>query len=432
MCLMRARLRLDHLLRATIFTAIIIATPIPPTRAEFSTDPQRGVLTLAPVINPIKPAVVYIIAQTGPNSGVSGSGVIVDSKEGYILTNHHVIADAVIIRVRLIDGRVFEAQKIGSDAATDIGLIKISATDLVAMPPDLSSELSVGDYVMAIGYPLGLDQTVTHGMVSGLGRVIGQDEFEDFIQTDAAINHGNSGGALVDSRGRLIGINTLIVSPTNANIGLGFAVPIKIALSVFEQLKTYGEVRRARLGVDFRDLTPELADAIGIRPTGGVLITRVPLGSIGQVVGIKTGDVAVQVNETPTRHAKDFKNIIGLSPIDTDLAILVIRDGQEVIIKARLTTPEIGAAPLRFLGATFSALPEDSSGARNVQGVLVTLVEPGSLAAKNDLRRNDIVVRVNRNETPSPDALKNEFVSVGNIMAMTIMRGRSKLIVVFP
>jgi serine protease DegQ len=421
-----------HLLRAIIFTAIIIAFPFPSARAEFSLDPQRGVLTLAPVIDPIKPSVVYIIALTGPNSGVSGSGVIVDSKEGYILTNHHVIADAVKVRVRLVDGRIFEAKKIGSDAATDIGLIKISTTDLVALPIDLSNELSVGDYVMALGYPLGLEQTVTHGMVSGLGRAVGQDEFEDFIQTDAAINHGNSGGALVDSRGRLVGINTLILSPTNANIGLGFAVPIKIALSIFEQLKTYGEVRRGRLGVDFRDLTPELADAIGIRPTGGVLVTRVPLGSIGQVVGIKTGDVAVKVNDTPMRHAKDFKNIIGLSPIDTDLKILVIRDGQEVTINVRLTKPELGAAPVRFLGATFGALPEDVSGARNVQGVLVTVVEPGSLAAKNDLRRGDIVVRVNRNETPSPDALKTEFASVDNIMAMTIVRGRSRLIIVFP
>jgi S1-C subfamily serine protease len=441
MCLKRTDLRPTHLLRAAIFTAIVAAVAVPSARAQINIDPQRGVMTLAPVIAPIMPAVVQILIEQRAQDGKlvsssSGSGVIIDSKEGFIISNHHVVGNATSIRVKLIDERIYDAKRIGSDAATDIGLLKISAADLVAIPIDSSSEVRVGDFVMAIGYPRNLGQTVTLGVVSGLGRAIGYDKFEDFIQTDAAINPGNSGGALIDTRGRLIGINTAnVLAPgatVNFSIGLGLSVPIKIAASVVEQLKLYGEVRRGRFGVDFRDLTPELADAIGIRPTGGVLITRVPPGSLGQIAGIKTGDVVLRVNETLMRHAKDFNNIIGLSPVDTDLVILLIRDGQEITIKARLTKPEIAAAPLQFLGATFSALPEDSSVARNIAGVLVIQIEPDSVAAKMGLRQGDIVARVNRKETPSPDVLKKEIAAVvGNVLAMTVVRGISEMFVVF-
>jgi S1-C subfamily serine protease len=258
-----------------------------PAGAQINVDPQRGVMTLAPVIAPTMPAVVQIIVQqqrtqaSGPDPLSSGSGVIVDGKEGYILTNHHVIANSVKIRVKLVDERVFDAQKIGSDEATDIGLIKISATNLIAMPADVSSDVRIGDFVMAIGYPFGLDQTVTLGVVSGLGRGTGKDELEDFIQTDASINPGNSGGALIDTRGRLVGINSMIYTRSGGNVGIGYAVPTKIAFPVIEQLKTYGEVRRGRLGVDFRELTSELATAVGVRMMNGLLITRVPPGSLG-------------------------------------------------------------------------------------------------------------------------------------------------------
>jgi serine protease DegQ len=256
------------------------------------------------------------------------------------------------------------------------------------------------------------------------------EKLEDFIQTDAPINLGNSGGALVDTLGRLVGINTAIYSRSGGNVGIGFAVPTRIAIPIIEQLKIYGEVRRGRLGVETRDLTPEVAGAMGIGETRGALVTQVEEGTPGASAGLKAGDVVVRVNGTSTHNARDLRNTIGLSPVDAELTLVVLRDGKEVTLKARLTPPQVAAGRLHLLGAIFGPLPEDNPLARHVRGVLVTRVEPDSPAARNGLRTGDIVVQLNRKDTPSPDALQKQLASLGKVAALTVVRGNSERIIV--
>ncbi|KAB2864648.1 MAG: trypsin-like serine protease, partial [Bauldia sp.] len=224
----------------------------------------------------------------------AGSGVIVDAQKGYILTNHHVIEGASEIAVTLKDRRRFTAELVGSDKATDIALVRIDASNLTALRLGDSGSLRVGDSVVAIGNPFGLGQTVTSGIVSALGRSgLNVEGYEDFIQTDASINPGNSGGALVTADGRLVGINTAIIAPAGGNVGIGFAVPIDMASAVMKQLIEHGEVRRGRIGVAIQDLTPDLAEALGIRETHGAVVASVESGSPAAEAGIQAGDIIV-------------------------------------------------------------------------------------------------------------------------------------------
>ena len=244
----------------------------------------QTVTSLAPLVEAVAPAVVNIRVtqeRRGPfgrsaEVGGAGSGVIVDAKNGYILTNHHVVGEADEIEVSLIDGRTLEAEIVGSDAATDIAVIKVDAEDLSEMPIGDSNDVRVGDFVIAIGSPYGLTHTVTSGIVSALGRTgISRDGYEDFIQTDASINPGNSGGALVNMDGELIGINSVIISRSGGNVGIGFAVPTEIASSIMGQILDFGEIRRGLLGVNIQTIDPEAAETLGADIEGGAIITRV-------------------------------------------------------------------------------------------------------------------------------------------------------------
>ncbi|HEX5321803.1 MAG TPA: Do family serine endopeptidase [Stellaceae bacterium] len=267
----------------------------------------------------------------------TGSGVIVDAAQGYILTNAHVVENETRIEVTTKDNHRYEAKLIGRDEETDIAVLKIPANHLTAVPLGDSDKLQVGDFVVAIGNPFGLGQTVTSGIVSALGRSgLGIEGYEDFIQTDASINPGNSGGALVNFDGQLIGINTAILAPGGGNIGIGFAVPIDMARKVMDELIHYGVVKRGRIGVTIQDLTPDLAQAMNTQHTVGAVIARVEAGSPADRGGLKSGDLVVAVDGSPVRSGTQLRNLIGLSPIGTDVKLSVYRRGSESTVKVKV------------------------------------------------------------------------------------------------
>jgi Do/DeqQ family serine protease len=281
------------------------------------------------VVKAVTPSVVNIATtgrKTRRSQGV-GSGVIVDARSGYVLTNQHVIAHADTIVVTLKDGRKFDATLVGSDPDTDIALLKIEARNLTAVPVGDPDRLEVGDFVLAIGNPFGLGQTVTYGIVSALGRSgLGIESYENFIQTDASINPGNSGGALVNLRGELVGINTAIFTPGGGNIGIGFAVPIDMAQSVMKQLVANGRVQRGRLGVQVQDLTPELIESLGIAAKQGAVVDFVDVLSPAQKAGILPGDVILSVDGAPVRGAADLRNRVGLTPVGQKIQLTLLRN----------------------------------------------------------------------------------------------------------
>jgi serine protease DegQ len=271
----------------------------------------------------------------------AGSGVIIDATNGLVVTNNHVVRDADEIMVTLKDRRRLQAKLVGTDAGTDVALLRISADNLTALPIGDSNAVRVGDFVAAIGNPFGLGQTVTSGIVSALGRSGLQIEgYEDFIQTDASINPGNSGGALVNFEGQLIGLNTAIIGPSGGNVGIGFAVPSAMVKAVARQLADYGEVRRGRLGIEIQDLTPELADSFDVTVTKaapeGALVTKVMPDSPAARAGLKTGDVVVGLDGAAIHGATDLRNRIGLMTIGTDVALDLLRHGEHVTVNARI------------------------------------------------------------------------------------------------
>jgi Do/DeqQ family serine protease len=266
----------------------------------------------------------------------TGSGVIVDAGQGYVLTNSHVVENASSIEVTTKDNRRLKAKLIGRDPETDIAVLQVPSGGLTAVPMGDSDRLQVGDFVLAVGNPFGLGQTVTSGIVSALGRSPGIEGYEDFIQTDASINPGNSGGPLVDLQGRIVGINTAIVAPSGGNVGIGFAVPINMARQVTDQLTRYGEIKRGRIGVAIQDLTPDIAQALGTKYTQGAVIARVEAGSPAERAGLRTNDLVVAVNGAPMRSGTELRNRVGLSRIGDEVQLTVDRGGSERIMAVRI------------------------------------------------------------------------------------------------
>jgi len=267
----------------------------------------------------------------------AGSGVIVDANAGYVLTNAHVVENATSITVTTKDNRKYPAKLVGRDAETDVAVLKIEPGHLSAVPLGDSDKLQVGDFVVAIGNPFELGQTVTSGIVSALGRSgLGIEGYEDFIQTDASINPGNSGGALVDLRGQLVGINTAIVAPGGGNVGIGFALPINMARRVMDQLIQYGEVKRGRIGVSIQDLTPDLAQAMNTNRTNGAVISQVEPGSAADHAGLKSGDLVVSANGMAVRDGAQLRNTIGLSRIGDLVKLVVDRGGSERAVEVKV------------------------------------------------------------------------------------------------
>ena len=315
-----------------------------------------------------------------------GSGVIVDAKRGLVLTNNHVIANALQITVTLSDGRQLEAELVGTDPQTDVAVVKIPTEDIVDIKTADSDELRVGDFVVAIGEPFGLGQTVTSGIVSALSRSgLGIEEFENFIQTDASINPGNSGGALVNLRGELVGINTAIFSQSGGNIGIGFAIPINLAMQIAEQLLENGKVQRGFLGVSAQDLTPVLAEAFGLEQNKGAVITSVDADSPAGKAGLQPGDILLKINDRDVRNAGDVRNSFGLLTIGEQVVFDILRAGKNKKISTIVTAAkEEVSSPVainkRLEGVTVNDLKEDHQYYGKIEGVHIVDVERGSPA----------------------------------------------------
>jgi len=275
-----------------------------------------------------------------------GSGVIVDAQRGYVITNHHVIEHAQIIAVTLQDGRQLNARLIGSDPESDVAVIQIPAENLTALALADSDDLEVGDFVVAIGNPFGLGQTVTSGIVSALGRSgLGIQRHEDFIQTDASINPGNSGGALVNLRGQLVGINTAILAPSGGNVGIGFAIPSNRVKRVIDQLLRRGRVSRGKLGMTVQDLNPNLARAFGPDRNGGAVITQVASDSQASAAGLKPGDVVAAANGKPVYSANDLRNAVGFLPAGERIGLDILRAGTRLTVSLHLSAADLSPTP---------------------------------------------------------------------------------------
>lgn len=357
-----------------------------------------------------------------------GSGVIIDAAAGHVVTNQHVIGNADEITVRLHDGRSVQAEVIGSDPNADIAVIKIPAQGLTAIDLGNSDRLRVGDFVVAIGNPFGLGQTVTSGIVSALGRSgLGIEDYEDFIQTDASINMGNSGGALVNLRGELIGVNTAIVGPSGGNVGIGFAIPINMVLGLTRQIVEFGEVRRGRLGVVIQDLTRDLAEAFGIDTEHGAVIAQVMPDSAAADAGLKEADVITAVNERPVKGATDLRNIIGLSRSDEEVEIEYFRNRQQMTVRVKLRPAEvaIGLGEKISQHLTGATLTDSEDG--ELAGVRVTEVEVRSPAWKAGLRKNDLIVSINRERVKNIDDARQVVSKHSAGVLLQIKRGDSAL-----
>lgn len=365
-----------------------------------------------------------------------GSGVIVDAKNGYVLTNHHVVKDAEEISITLHKGKDLQAKVIGTDSESDIAVLQIETNGLTEIKFSDSDALRVGDFVVAIGNPFGLRQTVTSGIVSALGRSgLGIESYENFIQTDASINVGNSGGALVNLRGELVGINTAIFAPSGGNVGIGFAIPANMARNLMTQIISHGKVRRGRLGVYIQDLSPELAEAFGVKDKQGAVIAQVISGSAAEKAGIKVEDVIIQVNEKIIKNASDLRNTVGLLQIGEEARLKLIRDGKETIINAIIGAPESAQSTSRqessrLEGAVLGNLDKDDPNYRGVSGVLVLEVSQGSPAWGAGLRKEDVIVSVNRQPVENMSELQAAISASSGALLLNIKRGDGALFVV--
>jgi Do/DeqQ family serine protease len=365
--------------------------------------------------------------QRGPRGGGGvqrglGSGVIV-SADGYILTNNHVVDSADDLKVELPDKRTYVAKVVGTDPASDLAVVKIDAKDLPTLPLGDSDAVKVGDVVLAVGNPMGIGETVTSGIISGKGRTtdVGDGSYQDFLQTDAAINHGNSGGALVDANGHLIGINSQILSPSDGNIGLGFAIPSNMARNVMDQLIKNGKVRRAKLGVTVQGVTADMASALGLASAKGAVISNVEDGSPAAHAGLKQGDVITQFNGKDVVDSNQLRNDISGTTPGSTVSLQFIRDGKTETAKA--TLGELSAARDRSEspssdehgGGKFGMgvqpltpdLADEVGVPRTTQGVLVAQVDPTGVAAESGIQEGDVIQKVDGKPVKTGEELRS-------------------------
>jgi serine protease Do/serine protease DegQ len=409
-----------NLLPALTATLLLATAPLASAQLPAQVG-ETPVPSLAPMVKRVSPAVVNIAIKGTvqeqnpllndpffrrffdvPNTPQrrqfqsAGSGVIVDAKQGYIITNAHVIENATEITVTLLDNRSLTAKVVGKDEGSDVAVLQVQGNNLTAIPIADSDKTEVGDFVVAIGNPFGLGHTVTSGIVSALGRSgINPEGYEDFIQTDASINPGNSGGALVNLNGQLVGINSAILSRTGGNIGIGFAIPANMMKTVMTQLVKHGEVRRGVLGVNIQTLTSDIAESMGAAGnTQGALVSQVVEGSAAEKAGIKAGDIITAVNGKPVKDASGLRNTIGLLSIGERVDVALLRDGKPrrltAVIGERDAAAEAAAAGMHR-GLEGAELVDAQGG-----GVLIRSVAEGSPAAQRGLRANDVIIGVGR------------------------------------
>ncbi len=445
----------------TLLTSLVLIVPSVVLAALPHAVDGELIPSLAPMLEKVTPAVVNIAAsgqvktrqrslfndpffdrffkrrqqqQTRKIQSV-GSGVIVNASKGYIITNNHVIANTREIKVGLRDGRVLEAKLLGTDPATDVAVLQVDASGLTEVKVSDSDQLRVGDFVVAIGNPFGLGQTVTSGIVSALGRSgLGVGNYEDFIQTDASINEGNSGGALVNLRGELVGINSAIFARGGGSLGIGFAIPTNMVGSIMEQLVSNGKILRGQLGVASQDLNPKLAEAFGLDNTDGAVIVEVQDESMAAQAGLQAGDVVIQFNDRKIRRDADLRNAIGVLSVGEPIRLKIIRDGKtlEVVTEfGRKVETMLAAGQLndRLTGAMFADINQESPLYGKVDGVLISEVETGSPAWSYGLRPGDLVVGANRIQTRNLKELKDAVARSGQALMLRIRRGSGSVFI---
>ena len=444
---------------ALLAVVAIFVFAVTPVRAAIPSD---SVPTLAPLIKKVSPAVVNIATsgtveidrspffddpffrrffgdrpqqpQQRQTQSV-GSGVIINAAKGYVLTNSHVVAKADEIIITLTDRRQLKAELVGHDPGTDVAVLKVNPDSLTALKMADSDNLEVGDFVIAIGNPFGLGQSVSSGIVSALGRTgLGIESYENFIQTDASINPGNSGGALVNLHGRLVGINTAIIAPGGGNIGIGFAIPINMARQIMDQLIEYGEIQRGRIGVQIQDLTRELAKEFSVDHDGGALIAQVVTDSPAAKAGLRSGDVIISVNRKAVRSGSDLRNFIGLLRVGARVDLKVVRDGMELMIDLKVgaieeASIEPSSEVPKLKGAAFGPIPQNSPFFGRVKGVYVVSVVADSPAWESGLREEDVITSVNRKPVSDPDELMVIAAQGGGSLLLNIIRGDGSLFI---
>ncbi len=460
---------MHKLLITTALAGIVLAGPAMisqsssiedmPISSAATFDNNRGVLTMAPLLERVTPAVVSIQTEgktqaqnpqadefferffgQSPQARQTrsiGSGVIIDAKKGYVMTNHHVVDNADEILVTLQDKREYSAELIGGDARTDIAVLKINAPNLTAIQLASEDTTRVGDYVVAIGNAFGLEHTVTSGIVSALGRTVsGGDRLQDMIQTDASINPGNSGGALINTKGELIGINTMILSRSGGNNGIGFAVPADMAMRVMDQLLEFGEVRRGRIGVSIRDIDPALQEAMGLSTRKGALVNDVNSDSPAERAGLKSGDIITGFNEETIESSNDIRNAVGLVPPGTKASLTYLREGQEKRTKITVdafddleSRTSKQSADTVLPGAVLGNIPADMQIQGGKQGVWVISVAPGSKAQRAGLQKGDVIRKVGRETVKNLRDFEKQTENRDGAIALTVERDGSKFFV---
>ena len=447
-----------HLLKISLLTGLLLlASNLQAVLPGLSS--RDGIPTLAPILEKALPAIVNIEVQATMKAQRNtpfpfpfdeffnnpeqrqpdrqrrgtGSGVIIDAQKGLLITNNHVVAQAETIFVKLQDGNRYQAEIVGSDSGTDIAILKIEADNLIGIPIGDSEKLKVGDFVIAIGNPFGLNHSVTSGIVSALSRSnLGIGSYEDFIQTDASINPGNSGGALINLKGELVGINTAILGPSGGNIGIGFAIPINMVTDISEQILEHGEVRRGLLGVIVQTLTPDLKDAFGIDQEQGAIISEVEPGSAADKAELKAGDIVLSVNGKTIESASDMRNFIGLLRSDTKISIKILRDKQEKIVVATITerkktVAEGGKFSPQLKGTLLREVDEETQPYEEA-GILIQEIKRRSVAFYHGLRKGDLILTVNNQRVKDLDGLEDALG--GDQTLLNVQRGKRRLFLV--
>ncbi|WP_439476669.1 S1C family serine protease [Brevundimonas sp.] len=424
-------------LALVVAVPLLAATPAAAQQSPVPFDAQRGVFTFATGLERALPAVVQVTTlgqSEGPSSGEneprpisSGSGAIIDAREGIVVTNNHVVEGGRKFTVDMTDGRIFDAVLIGTDKATDLAVLKIEAPGLSQVEVVNSDSLRTGDLAFAVGYPLGLDQTLTMGVISGMGRSGMGDRIEDYIQTDAAVNSGNSGGPLLDSRGRLIGINTSILSGSGGNDGIAFAVPSRILMYVVAQLRETGEVRRGTTGAIFGSLNAERSRDLGLGIVRGAVIEDVAPGSSAEAAGLQRGDIVTRIQNRPVSNAGTVAATIGIAERGTRLEVVYLREGREGRTALTVETPSertaiTGANVVMARGASVRLASE---------GLQVFAVEGGSAAAAAGLQAGDLIPLIDDTPIPGLDELAASLSGEGRRI-LSVMRGGEPVEIVLP
>jgi serine protease Do len=407
-----------------------------PVKVSALTTPAPNWVEIAKAV---KPAVVNVNARRDGGRGM-GSGFIINP-DGYVVTNNHVVEDADTVRLKLSDGRELEAKIVGRDPKTDLALLKVDAKGLPVIPLGDSAALQVGEPVMAIGNPFGLEQTVTTGIVSATGRVIGAGPYDDFVQTDAPINPGNSGGPLVNARGQVVGINSVIFSRTGGSVGIGFSIPVNLGKSVFTQLAANGRVERGWLGVTIQELTPALVKSLGLPDSHGALVAQVSEDSPAAAAGVKQGDVIVSMAGKPVARSADLPPLVANLEPGRPVALSVMRDGKPLSLNvtvARLDDRD-SRAPTRaaaesqsrlglVVGPLTPDLAEELSLPKSLKGVVVREVRDGSPAAEAGLRPADVILQANRRPVTNVEDLRQavEKSTKGNPILLLIRRDKAE------